>query len=1109
MQPESNWLPPDNSQLALRVEVAQRTSPTNIGLWLTAALAATDFGYLTVDEFLKRGAKTFITLNRLERYEGHLLNWYDTKTLQPLMPRYVSTVDSGNLLACLWVLEQGCQDQLEAPLIALQSLRGLSDTLAALREVAGRDPSLGTAIQALRRLFRGSPDGHVLISRLRHALNPVQQLQDTARWQDAGNEGAYWTSCLVRELNAWVEIVDRYLPWMETLTRPPDSFLRVFGEDAVKLRRDALLAVPSLLELAQGGSAPMESILAWSKTPNLRPEISEWLTQLAGEHEKAQAAAQETVQQVRELSNAATRLSGGINMRFLYDAGRRLFGIGYAVGGPVEFNSHYDLLASECRLASMVAIAKGDVPVEHWFALSRPLVSTGGDRTLLSWSGTMFEYLMPLLFTRTFTNSLLDQACREAVRLQIQWGRDKDVPWGVSESAYSALDTHQIYQYRAFGVPALALKPGLEDDLVVAPYATMLALTIDPKEAVENIRRLRNMDLDGPMGFYESIDFSRESKRDGEPGVTIYAYMGHHQAMSLLALDDVLHRDVMRRRFHGDVRVRAVESLLFERIPYVKLPEDQIEGRIAPSRPTAGEEPAERIWKEDTAVPRVYLHGNGHYALMVTNAGAGYSRWNDFDITRWRSDATRDAWGSFLYIRDPQAGATWAAAYQPVGGPLGSSSASFSPDHAKFERRVSGIETSMTVTVAADDDAELRRITVTNRSTRRRQIEFTSYLELVLAPHRTDAFHPAFAKMFVETECPADGVLLAHRRPRSPDDPPVWAAHILVGAAAVQYETDRAAFLGRAHTTGTADALKGDLTGSAGTVLDPIFSLRCKIELQPRDRIELDFITMAGPSREAVLAMVAKYQRPESVTRTFEMAWTRAQLEFRYLGIGPANAHRFQELACHLLYPNWRLRPPGDRLIRNHLGQSVLWAYGISGDLPMLVVSAAEPRHLPLVRELLVAHVYWRLRGFRVDLIVLNQEAPSYDRPLHQQLLRQIEAHSSEAGMDKPGGIFLRDWHGIPEEHRNLLLATASAVLHGSRGSLQQQLVASGESPMPPDFVASGASQEVPSRPLPFLELPYFNGRESVEDVKCRRAVFGSITTQAVDTKAGSVSECL
>ncbi len=339
-------------------------------------------------------------------------------------------------------------------------------------------------------------------------------------------------------------------------------------------------------------------------------------------------------------------------MRFLYDAGRRLFGVGYAVGGPLEFTSHYDLLASECRLASLVAIAKGDVPIEHWFALARPLVSSAAGQTLLSWSGTMFEFLMPLLFTRTFANSLLDHACRDAVELQIDYGREKKVPWGTSESAYSALDAHQIYQYRAFGVPALALNPGLEDDLVVAPYATMLALLVDPGDAIENLRRLRNLDLTGPMGFYESIDFSRESQRHGDPGVVIYAYMAHHQGMSLLALDNVLHKDVMQRRFHGDVRVRAVESLLFERLPIARLPEEEIQTRAAPVRMAVSDEAVERTWKEDTPVPRAHLHGNGRYSLMVTNSGGGYSRWNEFDVTRWRSDPTLDCWGSFLYIRD-------------------------------------------------------------------------------------------------------------------------------------------------------------------------------------------------------------------------------------------------------------------------------------------------------------------------------------------------------------------------------------------------------------------------------------------------------------------------
>jgi cyclic beta-1,2-glucan synthetase len=1077
VSPESNWLPPDNSQLALRVEVAQRTSPTNIGLWLTSALAAADFGYLTVDDFARRLTQTMETLGRLERYEGHLLNWYDTKSLDPLTPRYVSTVDSGNLLASLWIVAQGCQELLHGPVLSRAALRGLGDTLSILREVCGRDPSIAMPLQALRRLLRGPVEGLELIHRLRIANGPIQQLQGLERWQHPGDDRAYWTSRLVQEVASWTEISDRYLRWMETLTNPPDSFLRPLGEDAAGQRRRALREIPSLLTLAGSGPTELDSILVWRSIPGLRPETAAWLDQLDTEYKQAKANAAATVKLLDQLAAAAARLAAGINMKFVYDEGRRLFGIGYAVGGPREFSSHYDLLASECRLASFVAIAKGDVPVEHWFALGRPRVSSHGRPTLLSWSGTMFEYLMPLLFMRTLANSLLDQACHEALRKQMEYGNENGVPWGFSECAYSALDAHQIYQYRAFGVPGLALKPTLDDDLVVAPYATVLALLVDPGAAIRNLKRLKDLDLDGPMGWFESIDFNIEDKKDGQPGVVIYAYMAHHQGMSLLAVNNALHGQIMQRRLHDDVRVRAMESLLFERIPITRAEAEEEDTELPAIRPASIEEPADRIWREDTAVPRIHLHGNGRYALMVTNSGGGYSRWNEFDLTRWRSDTTLDRWGSFLYIRDLRSSLLWAATFQPLGGPPGTNTARFSADRAEFTRRLYGIETVLDVTVAAEDDAELRRLTVTNRSLRTRQLEFTSYVELALAPHRTDSSHPAFAKMFIETECPESGVLVAHRRERSPEDHPIWAAHMLIGAASeIQYETDRSQFLGRANDTTDPEALHGDLAGSLGMVLDPIFSLRCKVTLEPRQRIELTFITAAAASREALQALVAKYRRPESVGRTFELAWTRAQLEFRYLGIGPAATHRYQELASHLLYPNARLRPPGDRIVRNRIGQSGLWAYGISGDLPMMAMTAADPRDLPLVRELLLAQTYWRLRGFQTDLIILNQESPSYDRPFHQQLVRLIEAHSVVTGVDRPGGVFLRDWYAMPEEHRTLLLSVPAVVISANRGSLQQQLVRGSDNPPPPEFVPAGAVAEVPSPPLPFLELPYFNG---------------------------------
>jgi len=489
----------------------------------------------------------------------------------------------------------------------------------------------------------------------------------------------------------------------------------------------------------------------------------------------------------------------------------------------------------------------------------------------------------------------------------------------------------------------------------------------------------------------------------------------------------------------------------------------------------ASDELPERIWKEDTPCPRVHLQGNGRYALMVTAAGGGFSRSNEFDVSRWRSDNARDCWGNFVYIRDLRSAAIWSASYQPIGGHLGTSWATFSADRAEFHRTVLGVESVMDVAIAAEDEVELRRLTVTNRTLRRRQVELTSYVELSLSPHRADLAHPLFAKMFVETEAASEDTLIAHRRNRSPEDPPLWAAHFVLGASSgIQHETDRARFLGRGNNVSSPEGLRQPLSGSTGAVLDPIFSLRCSLDLEARDRVEITYITLTASTRENLLALVEKYKRPESIARAFQMAWTRAQLEFRYLGIDPSAAHRFQELASHLIYPNGRLRPPSDRLALNKLGQSALWGYGVSGDLPMLVVAIADARGIPLLRELLLAHNYWRLRGFRVDLIVFNQEVANYERPLRTQLLRQIEAH--ESNIDKPGGVFLRDWNAIPEDHRNLFLATASVVLSGGRGSLKQQLSGASEPAPSAVFARTGSVLEQVSRPLPFLELPYFNG---------------------------------
>ncbi len=464
-------------------------------------------------------------------------------------------------------------------------------------------------------------------------------------------------------------------------------------------------------------------------------------------------------------------------MRFLYDAERKLFGVGYAVGGPREFGSHYDLLASECRLASLVAIAKGDVPAEHWFALSRPYSYSSSSRSqdgLLSWSGTMFEYLMPLLFTRSFTNSMLDHACRDAVERQIEYGNANNSPVG----------DFRIGLQRARFAPDLSIQgfrragAGAESGARRRTGGVALLQRAGAAGGSGSGRgqsgATEELGLAGPMGFYESIDFSRESAQSGARGVVIYCYMAHHQGMSLAALDNVLHRDAMQRRFHGDLRIRSVETLLFEGIPITRLPMVETE-----AAPRAGSRHADRGGAADRDMDR------GDRGAARASARQRPLCADDHELRRRlqplervRRDAlalrhdARSLGQLHLYPRSADRMKSGRTSHKPLGGRLGETTVRFAPDRAEIRRRVSGIETILDITVASEDDAELRRLRITNRSLRTRQLEFTSYVELAMTPHAADKAHPAFAKMFVETECPEPGVLIAHRRPRRPGEPP-------------------------------------------------------------------------------------------------------------------------------------------------------------------------------------------------------------------------------------------------------------------------------------------------------------------------------------------------
>ncbi len=591
---------------------------------------------------------------------------------------------------------------------------------------------------------------------------------------------------------------------------------------------------------------------------------------------------------------------------FLFDEARHLLAIGYNVGERRRDASFYDLLASEARLCTFVGIAQGQLPQESWFALGRLLTAAGGEPVLLSWSGSMFEYLMPLLVMPTYENTLLDQTYKAAVEKQIEYGRQRGVPWGISESCYNLVDVRLNYQYRAFGVPGLGLKRGLAEDLVIAPYASALALMVAPEEACLNLQRLAASGFEGDYGLYEAIDYTPSRLPGGKSNAVVRSFMAHHVGMSLLSLAYLLLDRPMQKRFESDPRFQATTLLLQERVPKATAFYWHAAEHSALRATPAGVETRVRVFSgPDTPIPEVQLLSNGRYHVMVTNAGGGYSRWKDIAVTRWREDTTRDNWGTFCYIRDVTSGEFWSSAYQPTLKQSEKYEAIFSEARAEFRCRYHDFDTHTEIAVSPEDDIELRRITITNHSRTRREIDVTSYAEVVLASPAADALHPAFSNLFVQTEIlPQRKAILCTRRPRSLDEPVPWMLHLMAVHGAdigeVSYETDRMRFIGRGNTVADPQAMRGSaaLSGSQGSVLDPIVAIRHRITLDPGESATIDIVSGVGETRDAVLSLVQKYQDRRLADRAFDLAWTHAQVVLRQLNATEADAQLYAHLAA-------------------------------------------------------------------------------------------------------------------------------------------------------------------------------------------------------------------
>ncbi len=1039
---DEHWLPPDNCQEFPVEQIAHRTSPTNIGMALLANLSAHDFGYITTGALLQRTAATLDTLQRLPRHRGHFYNWYDTQTLEPLLPRYISSVDSGNLAGCLLVLANALEHTRDERLVPPQLAHGLRSTARVLGEqlpsVDATDPHANlalaatlTAIDGLLADAIGNTDSlpvlHGLLARIETEAGKLAQLVAA---NAIGGEFAEWAGVLARQAAATCQEFDELAPWLALGDSGSDdetarALLVELEHNPSQHRVMALLD-----ELTGRLAAPPAGAPA---TPDLVAALTELRITLNRRHDDGVALA------------ARCRERAQMDLSFLWDERRQQFSIGYDVASDKRDSGHYDLLASEARILSYVAIAQGQVPASHWFKLGRQLTIAAGRPALVSWSGSMFEYLMPNLLMPVFHNTLLADTCHAAVARQIQYGAQQQVPWGVSESAYSATDANLVYQYRAFGVPGLGLKRGLGDDLVIAPYACVLALMQDPAAACNNLERLSGLGCLTRYGFYEALDFTAGRVSEDEDFARVRSWMAHHHGMSLLALTAVLNRQPMQRRCMREPMFHAYELLLREKIPESRPRHPARLDVEQPRQTRARMQPRARdVTRMDTSLPEVHLLSNGNYHVMLTQTGAGYSRWRQLAITHWQADATRDSDGQCIYLRDVDSGKTWSATAQPLGDPDGTCSATFSQARAEFHRVDHGIASELLVAVSAEDDIELRRLRLTNRGSRTRTLEVTSYAEIVLAPADAHASHPVFSKLFLETEAaPELDALLAHRRARSPDEHDPWLLHQMTTRGGTlgdnEFETSREAFLGRLRGPGNPRALEPDaaLGGHVGAVLDPCVALRRRIRILPGHTASIDLITGVAADRDAALSLARKYRERHLYQRVFQLAWTLDQAVLQQLNMSAAEAQRYERLAGALLYgPVSAERESSGPLP----AQPALWKHGVSGDLPIVLARIANAGQIDLVRHLIQAHGYWQMRGLHVDLLIWNEELSGYRQELQDHILYLIESGAEARGGQGPGKMFAWRVEHLPAPDRALMLSIARCVFNGNTGRLRDQI---------------------------------------------------------------------
>ncbi|MBB5210400.1 cellobiose phosphorylase [Microbulbifer hydrolyticus] len=1074
MGPDDHWLPPDNYQEEPVAVLARRTSPTNIGLGLLSILSAYDFGYLDLAQLLARLNNTFDRMRGLERYRGHFLNWYETRELHPLNPRYVSTVDSGNLAGSLLTLASGLENLDSIPLSGRQLVMGIADTLGVVVETL-QPANPDTVSPEVREITKQ-------ITELRKRLEVRAEQEywwqtiDDIYERDVPALHEQVLTLIERDESFSAESLGRLRHWLDELHQHSvaarryqenlEPWQRLMQAPPVACREQGSQAAESFRELAEILDAPVTlKTLAYTseRAASQLNTLSQVLATVSNEQQQSAQAwtdklrtalvvAQDNAGTYREdihrLAERARDWVREMDFAFLYDNQRHLFHIGYNVTDARLDANYYDLLASESRLTGFIAVAKGDVPARHWRHLERPFRRIRRRVVLMSWSATLFEYLMPRLLMETPDHSLMGQACRSAIEVHQDFAKRFGVPWGIAESGFYELDSQMHYQYRAFGVPGIGFRRDLGERLVIAPYASMMALPFCADRVMENLRRLRSHGGYGQFGLHEAIDFGRTAKPAPRRARTVRSYMSHHQGMILMAINNFLHSDVMLQRFHSDVRIAGLTPLLHERLPAA--PPALKPWKLPGVMRSFETEVVLDTWNATPShpYPQYNLLSNGHYSLILAADGGGGSYWDNIALTRWQPDPTHHQWGRFCYVRDLDSDLLFSVGLSPCGGEASRRTANFSPQSVEFQCRESELFCRLHIAVSSQHDIEARRLVIKNESDRERRLLLSDFAEVVLAPERDDLRHPAFAKLFVESQyLPEEQVMIYRRRPRGSNEKPIYMAECVLVQPGVRHrlgwETDRTRFLGRGGTPVRPRAMAAGLAGFSGTtgpVLDPVIAAAQEVTIPPQSEIEVVYLTGVSKSRQELLTSLRGYRSRPKARWVFDLARMQSEQELHNLHIAAGAMRWMMDLLSFVLAPIGSLRAPSRVLANSRHIQPGLWSRGISGDNPILLVHICSDHEIDFAQAILQAHTYWCGRGVAVDLVIIDEESAGYEQQTRDRLNEMITDIRGRTLRKLSGSVVMVPGQELPGDERARLLAAARVILNSSAGSVAQQL---------------------------------------------------------------------